>query len=118
MILPFILNQNSKIKLYFNVLRLLQIVSLKGTKFSDSLTGCSRTNPIEWGNVNVKKEPGACQVAEISTSVSPIVKLEVTSPTQKNEGGLVNSSIISTTGEYLKCYNLIGIFLYSIFLFR
>lgn len=72
---------------------------MKSAKFSDAINGCSRTNPIEWGGVNVKKEPGACQVAEISTSVSPIVKLEVTSPTQKNDGGLVNSSIISTTGK-------------------
>lgn len=51
--------------------------------------------------MNVKKEPGACQVAEISTSVSPIVKLEVTSPTQKSDGGFVNSPIFSATGKFL-----------------
>jgi hypothetical protein len=55
-------------------------------KFPENATGCSRTNPIEWCGVNVKKEPGAtpCQVAEITTSVSPVVKLEVTSP--RNDG--------------------------------
>ncbi|CAH0564851.1 unnamed protein product [Brassicogethes aeneus] len=64
-----------------------------------SLTGCSRTNPIEWNGVNVKKEPGTpCQVAEISTSASPMVKLEVTSPTQKNTEttSIINSSLITT----------------------
>lgn len=49
----------------------------------------------------MKKEPGACQVAEISTSASPIVKLEVTSPTQKNgDNGIISNSIISTNGEF------------------
>lgn len=77
----------------------MQVGSLKSSKFLDSATGCSRTNPIEWGTVNVKKEPGACQVAEISTSISPIVKLEVTSPTQKNDGGIFNSPLLSTNGK-------------------
>ncbi|KAF5302161.1 hypothetical protein FQA39_LY19065 [Lamprigera yunnana] len=51
----------------------------------DISSGCSRTNPIDWSLVNVKKEPGSnpCQVAEITTSVSPVVKIEVTSPTHK-----------------------------------
>ncbi|KAJ8923133.1 hypothetical protein NQ315_001686 [Exocentrus adspersus] len=71
---------------------------LKASKYSDAVNGCSRTNPIEWSGVNVKKEPGACQVAEISTSASPVVKLEVTSPTQKNgDNGIINNSIISST---------------------
>ncbi|XP_074035935.1 BAH domain and coiled-coil containing protein winged eye isoform X2 [Leptinotarsa decemlineata] len=72
---------------------------IKNSKYSDSMLGCSRTNPIEWAGVNVKKEPGACQVAEISTSASPIIKVEVTSPTQKNVDGLLGSSIISTNGN-------------------
>lgn len=42
---------------------------------------------MDWNpsSVSVKKEPTStpCQVAEITTSVSPVVKLEVTSPTQK-----------------------------------
>ncbi|KRT84879.1 hypothetical protein AMK59_1993, partial [Oryctes borbonicus] len=56
------------------------------TKFIENTSGCSRTNPVDWSPVSVKKEPGTpCQVAEITTSVSPIVKIEVTSPTaQKN----------------------------------
>ncbi|XP_076275170.1 BAH domain and coiled-coil containing protein winged eye isoform X2 [Rhynchophorus ferrugineus] len=60
-------------------------------------SGCSRTNPIEWTGVNVKKEPGSnpCQVAEITTSMSPVVKVEVTSPTQKNDNILGNSLISS-----------------------
>uniref|UniRef100_A0AAR5QEA6 BAH domain-containing protein n=1 Tax=Dendroctonus ponderosae TaxID=77166 RepID=A0AAR5QEA6_DENPD len=65
-----------------------------------SISGCSRTNPIEWAGVNVKKEPGTpCQVAEISTSASPVVKLEVTSPIQKHGmeamnlgGSMINSN--------------------------
>ncbi|KAG5899192.1 hypothetical protein JTB14_026945 [Gonioctena quinquepunctata] len=72
---------------------------VKNSKYPDSLIGCSRTNPIEWTGVNVKKEPGACQVAEISTSASPIIKVEVTSPTQKNVDGLLGNSIISTNGN-------------------
>ncbi|KAF5302568.1 hypothetical protein FQA39_LY10186 [Lamprigera yunnana] len=42
----------------------------------DISSGCSRTNPIDWSLVNVKKEPGSnpCQVAEITTSVSPLSK--------------------------------------------
>ncbi|XP_030764449.1 protein winged eye isoform X2 [Sitophilus oryzae] len=62
-----------------------------------STNGCSRTNPIEWTGVNVKKEPGSnpCQVAEITTSVSPVVKVEVTSPTQKNEQSIIGNSLIS-----------------------
>ncbi|XP_018573680.1 protein winged eye isoform X2 [Anoplophora glabripennis] len=72
---------------------------VKASKYSDAINGCSRTNPIEWSGVNVKKEPGACQVAEISTSASPMVKLEVTSPTQKNgDNGMMSNSIISTNG--------------------
>lgn len=55
------------------------------------MSGCSRTNPIEWTGVNVKKEPGTpCQVAEITTSMSPVVKVEVTSPTQKNGSDTTN----------------------------
>lgn len=44
---------------------------------------CLRLN--EWSGVNVKKEPGGhpCQVAEISTSISPVIKVEIASPTQK-----------------------------------
>ncbi|KAK9708856.1 hypothetical protein QE152_g26957 [Popillia japonica] len=52
------------------------------TKFVETTSGCSRTNPVDWSSVSVKKEPGTpCQVAEITTSVSPVVKIEVTSPT-------------------------------------
>ncbi|XP_044760719.1 protein winged eye isoform X2 [Coccinella septempunctata] len=58
--------------------------TIKG-KFSNGSSGCSRTNPIEWGSVNVKKEPGnPCQVAEVTTSLSPVIKVEVASPTQRN----------------------------------
>ncbi|XP_045477798.1 protein winged eye isoform X2 [Harmonia axyridis] len=54
--------------------------ALRG-KFTNGSSGCSRTNPIEWGCVNVKKEPGnPCQVAEITTSISPVIKVEVASP--------------------------------------
>jgi hypothetical protein len=71
-------------------------------KFPENATGCSRTNPIEWCGVNVKKEPGAtpCQVAEITTSVSPVVKLEVTSP--RNDGhhqNVVSNSNINGNSE-------------------
>ncbi|KAL1497393.1 hypothetical protein ABEB36_008371 [Hypothenemus hampei] len=57
-------------------------------------TGCSRTNPIEWTGVNVKKEPGTlCQLTEITARASPVVKVEVTSPTQKSIGDhIVNGS--------------------------
>ncbi|XP_060522876.1 protein winged eye isoform X2 [Cylas formicarius] len=65
------------------------------------LNGCSRTNPIEWNGVNVKKEPGVnpCQVAEITTSVSPIVKVEVASPIQKNcdQNAIIGNAFISNT---------------------
>ncbi|KAF7275227.1 hypothetical protein GWI33_012064 [Rhynchophorus ferrugineus] len=65
-------------------------------------SGCSRTNPIEWTGVNVKKEPGSnpCQVAEITTSMSPVVKVEVTSPTQKNDN-ILGNSLISSNGKFL-----------------
>lgn len=65
-------------------------IGVNGGKFHPNLaSGCSRTNPIEWTPVAVKKEPGApgnhpCQVAEITTSVSPVIKVEVTSPIQKH----------------------------------
>ncbi|KAK9883443.1 hypothetical protein WA026_001620 [Henosepilachna vigintioctopunctata] len=66
--------------------------SIKG-KFSNIGSGCSRTNPIEWGTVNVKKEPGhPCQVAEVTTSISPVIKVEIASPTQKNGEKDVGSS--------------------------
>ncbi|XP_066137467.1 protein winged eye isoform X1 [Euwallacea fornicatus] len=70
-----------------------------------SATGCSRTNPIEWTGVNVKKEPGTpCQVAEITTSGSPMIKLEVTSPTQKHggeAGANIGGTIIHGTGAQI-----------------
>ncbi|XP_044253673.1 protein winged eye isoform X2 [Tribolium madens] len=70
-------------------------------KFPESANGCSRTNPIDWSGVNVKKEPGStpCQVAEITTSVSPVVKLEVTSPKNTNERhqNIVSNSSINGT---------------------
>lgn len=73
------------------------------SKFTEITSGCSRTNPIDWSPVNVKKEPGAtpCQVAEISTSVSPVVKIEVTSPTQKNPDISVAAmpSVVTTNGN-------------------
>ncbi|XP_050299143.1 protein winged eye isoform X2 [Anthonomus grandis grandis] len=66
-----------------------------------SASGCSRTNPIEWTGVNVKKEPGTpCQVAEITTSMSPVVKLEVTSPTQKT-GGDLSGSMMANNGAQI-----------------
>ncbi|KAL3274606.1 hypothetical protein HHI36_015987 [Cryptolaemus montrouzieri] len=73
--------------------------TLKG-RFTDSGSGCSRTNPIEWGNVNVKKEPGhPCQVAEITTSIPPVIKVEVASPTQKNVEKDVSPIINSASGN-------------------
>ncbi|XP_048520271.1 protein winged eye isoform X2 [Dendroctonus ponderosae] len=69
-----------------------------------SISGCSRTNPIEWAGVNVKKEPGTpCQVAEISTSASPVVKLEVTSPIQKHgmEAMNLGGSMINSNGAQI-----------------
>ncbi|KAJ3646267.1 hypothetical protein Zmor_023861 [Zophobas morio] len=72
-------------------------------KFSENGNGCSRTNPIEWTGVSVKKEPGAnpCQVAEITTSVSPVVKVEVTSPKNSNElqHNVVSNSSVNGNGE-------------------
>ncbi|KYB26014.1 protein winged eye isoform X2 [Tribolium castaneum] len=73
-------------------------------KFPENVNGCSRTNPIDWTGVNVKKEPGStpCQVAEITTSVSPVVKLEVTSPKNTNERSqniVSNSSINGAVGN-------------------
>ncbi|KAJ8986139.1 hypothetical protein NQ317_005611 [Molorchus minor] len=73
---------------------------LKNAKYLEMVNGCSRTNPIEWSSINVKKEPGACQVAEISTSASPIVKLEVTSPTQKGgDHGMIGNIITGNGGN-------------------
>ncbi|KAF5296495.1 hypothetical protein FQR65_LT01484 [Abscondita terminalis] len=76
---------------------------LSTKKFAEISTGCSRTNPIDWSLVNVKKEPGSnpCQVAEISTSVSPVVKIEVTSPTHKNSELSVSTmpSVVTTNGN-------------------
>lgn len=72
-------------------------------KTKETLSGCSRTNPVEWNTVNVKKEPGVtpCQVAEVTTSISPVVKVEVTSPTQKNVDNQITSmqSMTPTNGE-------------------
>ncbi|KAK4873616.1 hypothetical protein RN001_012976 [Aquatica leii] len=72
-------------------------------KFAEISSGCSRTNPIDWSLVNVKKEPGSnpCQVAEITTSVSPVVKIEVTSPTHKNSDLSVPTmpSVVTTSGN-------------------
>ncbi|KAK5641574.1 hypothetical protein RI129_010121 [Pyrocoelia pectoralis] len=72
-------------------------------KYSENSSGCSRTNPIDWSLVNVKKEPGSnpCQVAEISTSISPVVKIEVTSPTHKNSDISVTAmpSVVTTNGN-------------------
>ena len=72
-------------------------------KFSENGNGCSRTNPIEWTGVSVKKEPGAnpCQVAEITTSVSPVVKVEVTSPKNSNElqHNVVSNSSVNGNGK-------------------
>lgn len=92
----------NKVTELFFIMYFLSQIGSPIKKFMD--IGCSRTNPIEWGSVNVKKEPGACQVAEISTSISPIVKLEVTSPIQKNDGGFLNSSIINTNGKFFYNY--------------
>ncbi|KAF7276332.1 hypothetical protein GWI33_010465 [Rhynchophorus ferrugineus] len=81
----------------------LTIYQLSGIYFFKIPTsGCSRTNPIEWTGVNVKKEPGSnpCQVAEITTSMSPVVKVEVTSPTQKNDN-ILGNSLISSNGKFL-----------------
>lgn len=64
-------------------------------------SGCSRTNPVDWSPISIKKEPGTmvpCQVAEITTSVSPMVKLEITSPTiQKN--ATETTSVVTTNGK-------------------
>lgn len=66
--------------------------------------GCSRTHPVDWNSstVSVKKEPLStpCQVAEVTTSVSPVVKVEVTSPTQKGaDVQQVMSSVLPPNGE-------------------
>lgn len=59
------------------------------SKHLNTPSGCSRTNPVNWNLVSIKKEPGAtpCQVAEVTTSGSPnvhaTIKVEVASPTQK-----------------------------------
>lgn len=72
------------------------------TKFLETASGCSRTNPVDRGPVSVKREPGAdpCQVAEITTSVSPVVKVEVASPTQKcsAEAQIINA-LPAATGK-------------------
>lgn len=68
-------------------------------KFVEITSGCSRTNPIAWSPpVHVKKEPGAtpCQVAEISTSGSPIIKIEVTSPKTHDNTSLTMPSVITS----------------------
>lgn len=74
-------------------------------KFSENANGCSRTNPIDWSGVNVKKEPGStpCQVAEITTSDSPVVKLEVTSPKNTNERqqNVAPNANISGNGKFI-----------------
>lgn len=58
--------------------------------------------------MSVKKEPGSnpCQVAEITTSVSPVVKLEVASPTQKcgADSQIVNGAALPTATGKLHFY--------------
>ena len=58
---------------------------------------------MEWAGVNVKKEPGLtpCQVAEITTSMSPVVKVEVASPTQKNTGETVVTNSVINGMQYI-----------------
>ena len=77
-------------------------------KFADNSSGCSRTNPIEWSpTISIKKEPGnPCQVAEITTSMSPVIKVEVTSPpSEKVAMGEVHIStghippVVTTNGK-------------------
>ncbi|XP_017774619.1 PREDICTED: protein winged eye [Nicrophorus vespilloides] len=68
------------------------------------LGGCSRTNPLEWSPVSVKKEPPAtpCQVAEITTSgETPLVKLEVASPNNGNinKETIIAPPIVTTNGN-------------------
>lgn len=69
----------------------------------DAGNGCSRTNPLDWTcTVNVKKEPGACQVAEITTSaLSPMVKVEMASPPSKHSdlGAPNGSNLINCNGK-------------------
>lgn len=88
-----------------------------GNENNNLTTGCSRTNPIEWCNVNVKKEPGVtpCQVAEITTSMSPsVVKMEMTSPTsQKND---TNLNLSTNNSKFLnifrRFYGMVFVFLF------
>lgn len=73
--------------------------------------GCSRTNPVDWSSVSIKKEPGVnnntmvpCQVAEITTSVSPIVKVEITSPTIHNKCTSETNTltpVVTTNGKFI-----------------
>lgn len=72
--------------------------------------GCSRTNPVDWSTVSVKKEPGAamvpCQVAEISTSVSPMVKVEIMSPTtlKHHNDTCITTPVVTTNGNCINEY--------------
>lgn len=66
-----------------------------------SVGGCSRTNPIDWANVNIKKEPGVaatCHLVDVNTntSVPSVVKLELTSPNNLCE---VQQNVNSSTND-------------------
>lgn len=68
---------------------------------------------MDWNpaTVSVKKEPVStpCQVAEVTTSVSPVVKVEVTSPTQKGaDVQQVVPPMMQPNGKLL-LYYLLGI---------
>lgn len=61
--------------------------------------------------MSVKKEPAStpCQVAEVTTSVSPVVKVEVTSPTQKGaDMQQVVPPIMQPNGKLLLIFGYFG----------
>ncbi|CAG9812501.1 unnamed protein product [Phaedon cochleariae] len=59
---------------------------IKILRYQDAVKGCSRTNPLDWSAVDVKKEPDAYGTAP------PIVKLELASPCRRDEGIALRTS--------------------------
>ncbi|CAG9860481.1 unnamed protein product [Phyllotreta striolata] len=64
-------------------------------KVTDPIQCCTRTTPIKWNEINLKKEPLSHQISEISTNSASMIKLEVMSPTQPSD--IMGNNILSLT---------------------
>ncbi|CAH1110628.1 unnamed protein product [Psylliodes chrysocephalus] len=63
-------------------------------KLTDPIQCCTRTTPIKWNEINLKKEPLG-QISEISTNSASMIKLEVMSPTQTTD--IIGGNYVSLT---------------------